>query len=219
MVAPGVGSDRLGSGYMSWHPPYDVHPGVQMMVKWEESLAEKTGRSLPEWIDLLRAHGPDSAEDRLDWLKREHGLGTNYASHIAARADGREEENAVPEKYLETAVRYVDDLYAGGKVGLRPLHDALIRLGLSLGDDVRICPCRTIVPMYRNHVFAEIKPRSRSRIDLGYALGDLKATGRLEETGGFAKKDRITHRIPIRGPEDIDAEVERWLAAAYERDA
>jgi hypothetical protein len=204
---------------MSWHPQYAVHPGVQMMVSWEASLGEKTGRSLAEWVELLSERGPQETAERRAWLKRDHGLGTNYCTHIVDRAEGRGEEWAVPAKYLETAVQYVDDLYAGGKAGLRPLHDTLIRLGLSLGGDVRICPCKTIIPMYRNRVFAEIKPRSRTRIDLGYALGDTEASGRLEDTGGFAKKNRITHRIPITRPEDIDDEVRHWLAMAYERDA
>jgi hypothetical protein len=204
---------------MNWHPPYAVHPGVRMMRKWEQSLADRTGRSLEQWIELLAEQGPTSTAERRAWLKREYGLGTNYSSHIVDRAEGRGEENSVPGTYLDTAVRYVDDLYAGGRSGLRPLHDALIRMGLSVGDDVRICPCRTIVPLYRNHVFAEVKPRSRSRIDLGFALGDTKPEGRLQDTGGLAKKNRITHNIPITRPDDIDGEVEHWLKVAYERDA
>jgi hypothetical protein len=104
------------------------------------------------------------------------------------------------------------------KADLRPIHDALIELGRSLGPDVKVCPCQTIVPLYRNHVFAEIKPATKTRIDLGFALGDTKATGRLIDTGGFAKKDRITHRIPITQPEEIDGEVEQWLKVAYDRD-
>ena len=47
----------------------------------------------------------------------------------------------------------------------------------------------------------------------------MRATGRLIDTGGFAKKDRITHRIPIRRPEEIDDEVNHWLKSAYEMDA
>jgi hypothetical protein len=50
-------------------------------------------------------------------------------------------------------------------------------------------------------------------------LKDTKATGRLIDTGGFAKGDRISHRIPITKPEDIDDEVKRWLKIAYDRDA
>lgn len=41
-------------------------------------------------------------------------------------------------------------------------------------------------------MFAQIKPTTQTRIDLGFALKDMKATGRLIDTGGFAKKDRIT---------------------------
>jgi hypothetical protein len=42
--------------------------------------------------------------------------------------------------------------------------------------------------------------------------------GRLIDTGGFAKKDRITHCIPISAPADIDAVVRKWLKVAYDRD-
>lgn len=82
---------------------------------------------------------------------------------------------------------------------------------------MRICPCKTIVPFYRQHVFAEIHPAAKTRLDLGFALHDLKAEGRLIDTGGFAKKNRITHRIPITSLADIDAEVLHWLKYAYEK--
>jgi hypothetical protein len=88
-----------------------------------------------------------------------------------------------------------------------------------LGPDVKVCPCKTIVPVYRQHVFAEIKPATTSRIDLGFALDSMKAAGRLVETGGFEKKDRITHRIPIESLSGVDAEVKKWLKYAYDLDA
>lgn len=75
------------------------------------------------------------------------------------------------------------------------------------------------MPLYRNHVFAQIKPTTRTRIDFGLALGSTKGSGRLIETGGYAKKDRITHRIEITALADIDATVKKWLKAAYDRDA
>jgi hypothetical protein len=72
---------------------------------------------------------------------------------------------------------------------------------------------------------SQIKPdapvafETYQRLDLGFALKDIKATWRLIDTGGFAKKDRITHRIPITSVKDIDDEVKRWLKHAYELDA
>lgn len=78
---------------------------------------------------------------------------------------------------------------------------------------------KTIVPIYRRHVIAQIKPTTRTRIDFGLALKDTPAKGRLIDTGGLAKKDRITHRIEITSPSDVDAYVETWLKRAYDMDA
>ena len=82
------------------------------------------------------------------------------------------------------------------------------------------CPYKTIVPLYRHHVFAQIKPTTNTRIDLGLALAKHKAKlpKRLIDTGGLQKKDRITHRIEISSLDDIDADVKKWVRAAYELD-
>ena len=201
------------------HPVYAVHPGIEMMVKWVDTLKTKTGRSVDEWVSFGRKKGPKDLGALRAWLKTEQQLGTNSAWWLADRIAGvssGEEDTA--RGYLAKAPQYVDTMYQGGKAALRPLHDALIELVLSVGKDVKICPCSTIVPLYRNHVFAQIKPSTRTRIDFGLALGETKGSGRLIETGGFAKKDRITHRIGITTPADIDATVKKWLKAAYDRD-
>ena len=128
-----------------------------------------------------------------------------------------------PQEYLRTAAGYVEEMYAG-KGELRVLAEQIVAMARKLGSDVRVCPCKTMVPLYREHVFAQIKPTTRTRIDLGFALGAMVKAGeklpaRLIDTGGFAKKDRITHRIEIASAGDIDAGVSKWLARAYELDA
>jgi hypothetical protein len=197
---------------------YGVHPGVEMPQKWVAELKQKTGRSLDEWLRLIRKSGPKDEKARREWLKTEHGLGTNSAWWLAERADGKGTEVGNPDAYLAAAEGYVETMFAGGKAELRPVYDALLKTGLKVGKDVKACPCQTIVPLYRKRVFAQIKPTTNKRIDIGFALGDMKAKGRLIDTGGFAKKDRITHRIPITSTKDIDDEVRHWLKVAYDRD-
>ncbi len=199
--------------------PYSVHPGVLSTQQWVETLPEKTGRSLEEWIRFVQEEGPATEPERRDWLKAEHKLGTNSAGWIAERSVGKGEEAGDSEAYLAAALGYVDAMLAGPRAALRPVYEALLDLGLSMGPDVKACPCQTIVPLYRNHVFAQIKPATRTRIDFGFALKDAPVSGRLIDTGGFAKKDRITHRIPVASLADIDGEVKRWLEKAYEMDA
>jgi hypothetical protein len=94
-----------------------------------------------------------------------------------------------------------------------------MRLAMDVADDIKFCPCKTIIPFYREHVIAQIKPATKTRIDFGFALGkEYPFTPRVKDTGGIAKKDRITHKIEISKLEDIDVEVEGWLRKAYERD-
>ena len=198
---------------------YSVHPGVLMTQKWVAELKQKTGRSLDEWLKHIKKEGPKDETERRAWLKEEHGLGTNTASWLAERSVGKGEEAADRALYLKQAERDVDNMFSGKKAALRPIYDALLKLGLKTGKEAKACPCQTIVPLYRNHVFAQIKPTTQTRIDLGFALGDMKPKGRLIDTGGFAKKDRITHRISITSLDDIDDEVKHWLKVAYDRDA
>ena len=81
----------------------------------------------------------------------------------------------------QAAEGYVEQMFSGGKAALRPIYDALLKLGLeSRARTSKACPCQTIVPLYRNHVFAQIKPTTRTRIDFGFALGDTKAKGRSD---------------------------------------
>jgi hypothetical protein len=198
---------------------YSVHPGVQMVQKWIAELKQKTGRSLDEWMNLIKKEGPPTEGERRDWLKAMFQLGTNSAWWLAERSVGKGGEDGDPDSYLKAAERFVDEMFAGKKAGLRPIYETLLKMGLGLAKDVKACPCQTIVPFYRNHVFAQIKPATLKRIDMGFALQDTKAKGRLIDTGGFAKKDRITHRIPVTSIDEIDDEVRHWLRVAYDRDA
>ena len=198
---------------------YSVHPGVVMMQKWIGELKQKTGRSVDEWLKHIKKDGPADEKARYSWLIREYGLGTNTASWLAQQSVGKGSEIADSDLYLQKAENDVENMFSGRRAELRPIYDALLKLGLKTAKDVKACPCQTIVPLYRNHVFAQIKPTTQTRIDMGFALGDMKAKGRLIDTGGFAKKDRITHRIPITSLDDIDDEVKHWLKVAYDRDA
>jgi Domain of unknown function (DUF5655)/Domain of unknown function (DUF4287) len=197
---------------------YSVHPGVAMVQKWIQELPQKTGRSLEEWIALTKKSGPPTEKERREWLKKEHKFGTNSASWIAERAEGKGAEEDSPKAYLQAAEKWVDAMFPGPRAALRPLYDRLLKLALSLGEEAKASPGKTAVSLYRNHVFANIKAATHSRIDVGLALGNMKTPRRLIDTGGYEKKDRITRRIEVRSKGDIDDELKKWLKKAYEMD-
>lgn len=203
-------------------PVYDLHPGIAHLQSILANFKSNTGRTVEEWVALARDAGPAEGKGRQAWLKAQ-GLGANQADLVARRAGagpGRAFDDT-PEGYLAAAPGFVAAQYGGRKAALRPLFEQIAHRARALGADVRVCPCETLVPFYRNHVFAQVKPFA-ARLDLGLALGDPAAVedpgGRLKDTGGFAKKDRITHKVEIASESDLEIAL-AWLGRAYERDA
>ena len=198
---------------------YSIHPSIAYTQAIISNLQKKTGRSLEEWVSAVKQKGPAGEKAIQEWLKG-HGLGSTQAWIVAERAVLANPSHAfledTPEGYLKAAETYVAAMYEGKKAPLKPLYDALLKLGLSLGKDVKACPCKTIVPLYREHVFAQLKPTTQSRLDLGLSLKDTPGKGRLISTGGFAKKDRISHRMEVKSLSDINDELRGWLEQAYQ---
>lgn len=188
---------------------YGIHPAVSHLRAIAANLPTKTGRPLADWVQLVEAQAPPDTKGRMAWLKAEHGLGRDTAMAIVEFAEGR-------DAYEPQA--YVDAMFAGPKAPLLPLYERLVQLGAALGPDVMVVPCSTYIPLMRKRQFMVVKPTTRTRLDLGLALPDTPHEGRLEPAKNLGS-DRITHRIGISSMADIDADVERWLRAAYEADA
>ncbi len=92
---------------------YSVHPSSKMAMNVIAGMKEKTGRSLDEWVELVKKKGPEDEKGRTAWLKEKHALGTNYAGWITEVSFGRGMEHIDPDIYLATAEKYVDEMYAG----------------------------------------------------------------------------------------------------------
>lgn len=198
---------------------YRVHPGVAHAQKVIGNLERKSGHSLDQWVKLVIDSGLEASKQRLAWLKSEHQLGTVTAAMIVDHAEGRGQEKVDPAAYLRWAPALVDAMYAGKKRGLRPLHDKLIAVASTL-PGVGISPGKSIVPIYRHHVIAQIKPATQKRIDFGLALGTEhhRFSQRLVSTSGATTGDRITHRIAITEDRDIDDELIAALKLAHRLD-
>ena len=171
---------------------YSPHPALSMEETWIAGLPARTGKTLEEWVRLVQRFGPPTDKERRDWLKTRHNLGTNYAAFVAERAAGRNIADA-----YEKPEALVEAMFAGPKAGLRPVYEKLLRLGLSLGKDVKACPCKTIVPLYRKHVFAQVEAldedaaRSRPRAE--------RRTGDGTPARHRRSRQGRSHHAPHRG--------------------
>ena len=57
----------------------------------------------------VKKDGPKECQARRAWLKSKHKLASNSAWWIAQRAEGKGDEEDTPEKYLASAIQYVEE--------------------------------------------------------------------------------------------------------------
>jgi hypothetical protein len=159
-----------------------------MMTAVSGSLAQRTGRSLEEWVAVVQASGVDPLDQTAvrRWLRAEHGVPQNSQWAIAdaaARAAG----------WTRPSVEeYIGGQYEGARAELRP----------------------TYTPFERRRQFAAIAAATRTRIDIGLRYIDAPASGLLSPANA---PGQATHKLSLGGIDDITAEVEGLLRAAYDQ--
>jgi hypothetical protein len=176
---------------------------AEMILAVIRNLEKNTGRDEAAWRAVLQKEGPRDEKAQYDFLRKK-GLG-----HVAAKVlSGGMKPYDAPDQL-------VDAQYAGDKARLRPIYEAVLAVARELGSDVDAKPCKTYVPLHRSKTFAVVKPE-RTRVDVGLCLGaGVKPEGRLSVAKHLGS-DRVTHKIQLGSPGEVDGELIRWLRRAYE---
>jgi len=181
----------------------------EMVASMIANLAEKTGKPLGEWLQIVQGTGLAKHGQIVQHLKSEHGLTHGYANLVAHEALTAASSSAPGEEDLVAAQ------YDGPKAGLRPLYEALIARVKAFGSDVEIAPKKTCVSLRRSKQFALIQPSTKTRVDVGIQLKGTPPGGRLEASGSFSAM--VSHRVRVSDLGEVDGELEGWLRAAYEK--
>ena len=109
----------------------------------------------------------------------------------------------------------VEAHYTGGKAGLKPIYDHLVKVAQGFGSDIELTPRMSYVGLARGRMFAVIKPSTKTRLDLGLKLKGKSASTRLVEAPGFGSGS-ITHKVALTSLDDVDDELVEWMKEAYE---
>lgn len=179
----------------------DPDAQIQTQIR---NIESSSGRSLDEWVALVKATGLTRHGEILAWLKTEHGMShgnANLVALTALRGPDAPEGDAL-----------VDRIYSGPKAPLRPLHDQVVATARGFGDDVQLAPKQAYVSLRRTKQFATVGPASGGRLEIGLNLKDVESSGRLEASSGMC-----THGFQIADPSEFDGEVVGRLREAYER--
>ena len=168
------------------------------------NLQEKTGRTMPQWFEVLSTTGLEKHTELMNYLKKEHAVSHGFANGIALQYRSREAPSAEAD--------LVDGQYAGAKAALRPVYERLVAAASALGDDVEVVPKKTGVSLRRSKQFALVEAPSAKRVQLGLQLRDHPTTDRL-----LAGNEMCSHRVNLTTAVEVDDELLGWLRLAYER--
>src|ERR1700687_4338302 len=123
--------------------PYMAKSPEEMKAAMIAGLREKTGKSLEEWLKILRASKRSKHKEFMTLLKEEHGLTHGFANMIALQALESDSHTAGDTGAL------VDAQYAGVKANLRPIYEKLLTAVQKFGDDVEASPKKAYVSLRR----------------------------------------------------------------------
>jgi predicted transport protein len=176
-----------------------------------KNIEKKTGKSLDELVQLVKTSGLAKHGEIRDMLKRDLGLGhgdANTLTHTALKSDGA---SAAAEKG-QTPDDVVDELYAGPKASLRPIHDRLMAEIRKFGD-FEVSPKKTYVSLRRKKQFAMIGPATKTQVEVGLNMKDVEPTDRLQQ---LPPKGMCDYKVRIADAVEVDAEMVGWIRRAYD---
>ncbi|MEP7012348.1 MAG: DUF5655 domain-containing protein [Acidobacteriota bacterium] len=183
----------------------DVAAAVQSQIA---NLEAKTGKSMAEWLEIGRSSGFSKHGEIVKFLKEKYGIGHGSANLIALRS--LEASSPPPAASADPA----DDLFAGAKAGLRPIHDAVMKALRGFGSDLEEAPKKGYLSLRRKKQLGVIQPGAATRVDLGLVLKEVEPAGRLEAAGSW--NGMMTHRVRLTAPAEVDAELIGWLRQAFD---
>ena len=174
-----------------------VAQGLQSQIR---NIEAEYGRSMDEWVTIIRASHLTKHPEVVAMLKTRYGLKHGAAHRVSLVA----RERSAPSAPSPTM--------PAGEV--KDVHDLLLARIDSLGNDIERAPKKGYVSLRRQKQFAMIKPGAKW-VDLGLILPGVATDDRLVSAVGW--NALFTHRIRITRTSDVDASVVGWLRQAYER--
>ncbi|MBT9472235.1 MAG: DUF4287 domain-containing protein [Pseudomonadota bacterium] len=183
---------------------------TERQQKWfasiQASTERETGKTIDEWIAIARTCPETKPRARQAWLKEHHGLGVNRASYVLSLAFPSEERWDQPD--VLRAKLWSDP--AAIKI-LEAVEAAAIAL-----PDVVVGQRKGFTAFSRKVQFAALRPLKDGQVALGLAIVPTLELG-LQAPRNEPWSERLTARLPLPAPAEVDERITALLAAAWAR--
>lgn len=173
------------------------------------NIEKRSGKTLAELGEILRASGLAKHGELRDYLKRELGMGHGDANTTVHHVRGA---GAAAEAGDKGGDAVLDAIYTGPRAALRPIHDKLMNAIGQFGE-FEIAPKKGYLSLRRKKQFAMLGPATSTRFELGLNMKGVPATGRLLEQ---APGGMCNYKVRLSDAGEVDDAVIAWARQAYD---
>lgn len=173
------------------------------------NIEKKTGKSLAQLRVAIAKSAKSKHGDIRAWLMEQYGLGhgdANTLTHLALKSDGASAAAGASNEDV------LNEIYAGKKAHLRPIHEALMRAIAKFGE-FEIAPKKGYVSLRRKKQFAMLGPKTNERFELGLNLKDEVNDPRVKAVpaGGMCQ-----YVVALTDAPSVDAKLIAIVKRAYD---
>lgn len=171
-----------------------------------ENLYKNTGKTLEQWIDIVKKQNFAKHGEIVKFLKEQHEFTHGFANLVAHKTKETDAGSAENKDYLITK-QYT------GKEHFKPIYDKLISEIQTFGNDIEIAPKNAYVSLRRKKQFVTLNPATKTRFEVGINLKGQEPKGKLEAE---KPNSMCSHKINLADLKGIDREVIEWIKTAYD---
>ncbi len=171
-----------------------------------DNLFKNTGKTLEQWIDIVKKQNFGKHGEIIKFLKEEHSFTHGFANMVAMKSRGADAGS------VRNKAELIEKQYKG-KEHFMPLYERLLSEVLKFGKDVEVAPKNAYVSLRRKKQFAIFNPATKTRFEVGINLKGQEPKGRLEAE---KPNSMCSHKINLSDLSDVDHEVIEWLKIAYD---
>lgn len=174
-----------------------------------QTAKEKTGKTLEQWLPVVKASGLAKQMEITNWLKAEHKLNHLQAQLLA----GLYLNNGKPVYQNESNL--LDNQFTKCEE-MRLLFNVVSEMILKNFPDTQVIPKKTYVSFTATREFAAINIKPKE-LRLGMDLGDMAFNDTVQKTKLTGPMPRISHMTVITDAKQFDKKLIEQLQLSYNR--
>lgn len=174
-----------------------------------QTAKEKTGKTLEQWLPIVKKSGLSKQMEITNWLKSTHNFNHLQGSLLA----GLYLNNGMPVYQNENGL--LDNQFLKSE-SMRPVFESVSQQILKLFPDSQIIAKKTYISFTATREFAAINIKP-TEIRLGMDLGELVFTETLQKSKPSGPMPRISHMVILTEIKKLDKKVIEYLRSSYNR--